>query len=398
MLPKLIDEEEMFYNLDYEKYELYDKERRGMKIGIDCRLWNETGVGRYTRNLVSELSKLDKKNNYVLFVLSKDEDSVKSLINNSHFEVQSTNIRWHTFKEQLEFPKVLGKENLDLVHFPYFSVPVFYNRPFVVTIHDLIVNHFSTGHASTLPLPFYEIKLAAYKFVLNETSRRAKKIIAISNATKKEIEDHLRIKGDKIAVIYEGVDKKLQEKRDNGNSFIKGKYFLYVGNAYPHKNIEKLLEAFGMLNSDVNLVLVGKEDTFWRRIKEKAKRMNFSKRIIFLQDVGDMELSNLYKNALALVVPSLMEGFGLPSLEAMANKCLVLASDIPSLREICEDAAIYFDPRKVSDIKKQMEEVSSNNSNVYNDKRKEGLKRAKSFSWEKTARETLKIYESCVSL
>jgi glycosyltransferase involved in cell wall biosynthesis len=383
-----------------------------MKIGIDCRLWNETGVGRYIRNLVLNLQKIDKKNEYTLFVLSKDYENIKSQISNieknwkleiGNWKLRLADVKWHTLEEQLEFPQILNRENLDLVHFPYFSVPFFYNRPFVITVHDLIVNHFSTGFASTLPGPVYSLKLLAYKFVLTQAVRKARKIIVPSNGTKNEIIDHLKVDSLKIGVIYEGVDDKIiNPKLQIPNKFqntkykiLNTKYFLHVGNAFPHKNLDRLIEAFKTLDSDVNLVLVGKEDYFYKRLKGKVERMGLSGKVILRQNVSDGELSNLYHNALALVMPSLMEGFGLPALEAMANNCLVLASKIPSLQEICKDAALYFDPHNINDIAQKMKEAQSGDNS---EKREKGLERSKFFSWKKMAKETLEIYESCVSL
>jgi glycosyltransferase involved in cell wall biosynthesis len=361
-----------------------------MKIGIDCRLWAETGVGRYIRNLILNLQKLDKNNEYVLFVLSKDFDQLK--IQNPKFKIVKTNIKWHTFDEQVKFPQILNKENLDLMHFPYFSVPIIYRRPFVVTIHDLIVNHFPTGQASTLPFFIYYLKWVAYKFILAQTAKKASKIIAVSNATKNEIVDHLKTRSEKIQVVYEGVDPKIQNTK---YKIFNTKYFLCVGNAYPHKNLERLLKAFKSLNTDDKLVLVGKEDYFYKRLKQTARQLEISEKVIFKQSVSDEELAGLYSNASAFIMPSLMEGFGLPALEAMANNCLVLASNIPALQEICGDAAIYFDPYNIDDMAKKMKGVCSGDNKI---KKEMGLKRAKLFSWEKMTKETLKIYESCVSL
>lgn len=369
-----------------------------MKIGIDCRLWDETGVGRYVRNLIKELQVIDKKNQYVLFVLSKDWEKILKQVQNDNVKVVEADIRWHSIAEQLEFPRILNKENLDLVHFPYFSVPLFYKRPFVVTIHDLIINHFLTGKASTLPFLIYNLKLLGYKFVMKQAVKKAKKIITVSNATKEEIISHLGVKENKVIVTYEGVDDKISNSKSQiPNKFQNTKYFLYVGNAYPHKNLEKLLEAFKTLSSNVILVFVGKEDYFYKRLKKKAEEMNLSDRLIFLQDIGDEELIGLYRNALALILPSLMEGFGLPALEAMANKCLVLASKIPALQEVCKDAAIYFDPYNVTDVVKKMKEVLLNDSNHFTGEIKRGLDRVKLFSWEKMAKETLKVYENAAS-
>jgi glycosyltransferase involved in cell wall biosynthesis len=149
---------------------------------------------------------------------------------------------------------------------------------------------------------------------------------------------------------------------------------------------------------DISLVLVVKDDYFYERLRKKINNVKLYEKVIFVQNVSDQELVNLYRNAIALIMPSLMEGFGLPALEAMANKCLVLASDIPSLKEVCADTAIYFDPYNVNDIMQKMKEVYSNDMYYYSGKKEKGLERVKNFSWEKTARETLKVYESCISL
>jgi glycosyltransferase involved in cell wall biosynthesis len=412
-----------------------------MRIGIDCRLWNESGVGRYVRNLVEQLQIIDHKNKYVLFVGRKDREEILRSAQNDNFSIVKADIRWHTLEEQLKFPSIINKENLDLMHFPYFSVPVFYNKPYLVTIHDLILNHFPTGLASTLPSFLYNLKLLGYKFVIKKAAQNARKIITVSNATKSEIVDNLKVDTSKVVVTYEGVDDEIRSRLNRDeirNGFGKltilnlpkdkskiintktsaDKYFLYVGNAYPHKNLERLLEAFStfchpelvsgsqsnrdsdLRQNDTKLVLVGKEDYFYKRLKEKVRKMHLEKSVLFYGEVSDEELSELYKNALALVMPSLMEGFGLTGLEAMANKCLVLSSDIPSLREVYGNAAVYFDPYDVKDLVRKMEVIlgdsGSSTRMTKRDKIEEGFKRVKMFSWEKMARETLKIYDSSV--
>lgn len=387
-----------------------------MRIGIDARLWNESGVGRYIRNLVQFLQILDKKNNYILFAQSKDVAQIQSQIshpkagrplaeNLKNWKVVKVDIRWHTLEEQLKLPEVLNKENLDLMHFPYFSVPIFYNRPFVVTIHDLILHHFPTGVASTLPLPIYELKQIGYRFVIAQAAKKAAKIFAVSKTTRQEIIDHLGIDKEKIVVIYEGVDQqiangKLQMAKTHKLSAISHKqYFLYVGNAYPHKNLDRLIEAFKILvkeYSDISLVLVGKEDYFYKRLKEKVTSVGFIEKVNFYGYATDEELSLLYKNSIALVIPSLMEGFGLPAIEAASNGCLVLASDIPAHREIMDDAVVFFNPNDVYDIAEKMKNVLDlRNLDRYSVMKKKGIKIAEKFSWRKMAAQTLTIYESC---
>jgi glycosyltransferase involved in cell wall biosynthesis len=368
-----------------------------MKIGIDVRLWSESGVGRYIRNLVKNLELIDKENKYVLFTLSKDYKSVKSAVKNRKWKVVKTDIKWHTLDEQLKFPKVLEKEKLDLVHFPYFSIPIFYNKPYVLTIHDLIIDHFPTGKASTLNPFLYKAKLIGYKYVITKAADNARKIITVSKATKKEIMDHLKIESKKIAVTYEAVDEKIESKSLKGR---KKKYFLYVGNAYPHKNLDRLIDAFSEFDKkDASLVLVGKEDYFYKRLKEKVKDMSIKDRVFFYENVSDQELAKLYKNAIALVLPSLMEGFGLPILEAMANKCPILASNIPSFKELCEKNAIFFDPENLDSIIQKLKYVYKNKSSRKIKKIIDSAKKhVENFSWQRTAEETLEIYESSISL
>lgn len=372
-----------------------------MRIGIDIRLQNESGVGRYIRNLVEWLPKIDKKNEYSLI---------------------APKIRWHSLKEQILFPRVLEKEGFDLVHFPYFSVPTLYKRPFVVTIHDLTINHFPTGKASTLSHPVYLLKHLGYRFVLNQAIKNAKKIIVPSKSTKKEILEHFKAPEEKVVVAYEGVDFGKIDKRPhlrNAKSPIqKESYFLYVGNAYPHKNLKRLVEAFqsainpvkSSLRSDhgagnqqstisnLKLVLVGREDYFYTRLKKKVKEMGLSNQVIFYGEANDQELSWLYQNAIALVLPSLMEGFGLPALEAMACGSLVLASDIPALKEVCGEVAIYFKPEKIEEIIDALYKAMNVSAKSKYQRRELAKERAKLFSWQKMAEQTLRVYESCFSL
>ncbi|MCL4352862.1 glycosyltransferase family 4 protein, partial [Patescibacteria group bacterium] len=175
------------------------------------------------------------------------------------------------------------------------------------------------------------------------------------------------------------------------------RYFLYVGNAYPHKNLKRLLLAFQKIkntNKDLKLVFVGREDYFYKRLKINVHKMGFNKDVVFAGWVSNQELFYLYKNAIAAIVPSLMEGFGLPALEAMASGCLVLASDTPSLKEICKDAAIYFDPYDVNDLREKMRKVYLNDIYHLSEKKEKGLERAKAFSWRKMAEETLEVYNT----
>ncbi len=195
-----------------------------------------------------------------------------------------------------------------------------------------------------------------------------------------------------MEIVYEGVDKGLVGKRSTHEK----DHFLYIGNAYPHKNLEFLIDVFDTLPSE-KLILVGKEDYFYKRLKRRVKKMRLEDRIIFQGEVSDSQLSLFYQKAKALIIPSLIEGFGLPALEAMANGCLVLASSIPTLREVCADAALYFDPKNKENLKEKILDVS-NTPEKFEKIIELGIRRSNEFSWKKTAEETLKVYESSISL
>ena len=376
-----------------------------MRIGIDVRLWNETGVGRYIRNLVSNLSSIDKTNEYILFIRSEDEKAIKSVVSGQWLVVHA-DFPWHSVAEQILFPKVLNKENLDLMHFPYFSVPIFYYKPFIVTIHDLIVNKFNTGRASTLPRPIYFAKRIGYHAVLSSAVYRSKKIIVPSNAVRDDLlKTYLNIDPNKVEVTYEGgfedkvKSQKSKVKNESQNSKVEGKYLLRVGNFYPHKNVEGLILAFrdflydNYENHDAKLILVGKRDYFFKRIEKQIERLNIGANVIFFENVSDEDLLSLYSNAVATIVPSFSEGFSLTAVEAMLAGSPTIVSDIPVHREICGQAAIYCNPSNVNDIKQKITFACSLVEESRNELIAQGKKRSKEFSWNKMAKQTLQVYQ-----
>jgi len=173
-----------------------------MKIGIDARLIDETGVGRYIRNLITELGKIDRGNSYVVFLRKKSFDSCS--LPNARWEARLADVRWHSVAEQLFMPAIFSREHLDLLHVPYFNVPLFYFGKFIVTIHDLTILHFDTGKATTLPYVLYKIKRIFYYLILLKALHWSEKIIAVSGNTKREILEHFDVLPEHIDVIYEG--------------------------------------------------------------------------------------------------------------------------------------------------------------------------------------------------
>jgi glycosyltransferase involved in cell wall biosynthesis len=355
-----------------------------MRIGIDARLIEETGVGRYIRNLLSNLALLDTKNTYVVFLRKKSFDSF--VLPGNNWKKVIADVPWHTITEQCVMPFILQKEHCDVVHIPYHNPPIFYPGNMIITIHDLIILHFDTGKATTLPLFLYKIKRFGYWLELTIGLHRAKKIIAVSEATKKEIIDNFYIPENNITVTYEGVDTNLTKngKRVTGDE---KNYFLYVGNAYPHKNLEILLDVFS--NMQEKIIFVGREDYFYKKLKQKVVRMHLEKLIHFYGPANDMQLSDLYTHAKALVFPSLMEGFGLPGLEALSLGCPVVCADIPVFHEIFGDTATYFDSSNLVDITKKLQNIPI---------KKIPLHFFDKFDWKKLATKTIYLYENSICL
>jgi len=372
-----------------------------MKIGIDARLINQTGVGRYIRNLVKYLQLLDMENQYVVYLPPSIFDTF--ILPNTRWQKRLATPRWHTMREQIEMPLLYGKDHLDLLHVPYFSIPILYPGQFVMTIHDVIPFTFATGKATLLPYPLYVIKRFFYLLILKIGLFRAQLVLVPSVTTKQEIMKHFLISEKKIRVTYEGVDDNITQSVSQipQKNPIGKKFFLYVGNAYPHKNVDFLIEAFfdfvGMQkkNEQYRLVLVGKEDYFYRRLKKSIVGKPFENYIRFMGSVDDDALKILYTNAEALIFPSLMEGFGLPALEALSLGTPVICSDIPIFHEILRDFPIYIH-------RNTKEQLTKSLSLVVDGKRKKQLKTnkkdidafLKNYSWKQLGIDTLSFYNS----
>src|SRR3989344_2672832 len=332
-----------------------------MKIGIDARLWNETGVGRYIRALVTHLMELDTKNEYVVFLRAREFHKIH--FSRSNWQTQIADVSWHSLAEQLEMPGIYKSHNLDLLHIPYFAVPFFTPQPYVVTIHDLTISRFATGLATTRPLPIYGLKRLGYNLVLTRALKRAHTIITVSQTVKQELLTEYQLPPDKVKVIYEAGE--LETTAAETKIKAPEPYLLYVGNAHPHKNLERLLAAFPLLKVEfpkLHLVLIGKRDYFYQRL-EKQVAPDASD-IIFAGDVTNAELIYWYKHALALVFPTL---------------------------------AAYFDPYDTGQLVKTLTQILKNKT--WRQKLiSQGHVQSKLYSWKKMAAATLNIYEDSLSL
>ncbi len=382
------------------------------RIGIDARFYGPLGkgLGRYVQEVIDNLIKLDfagkQEFEYVIFLGKDNFNDFQS--DSPLVKKKLVSLSWYSWQEQLFFPFILRREKLDLVHFPHFNVPIFNTIPFVVTIHDLILTRFPSRRASMLPASFYWLKQAAYRLVIRTAVFRARAIITVSNFTRQDIITQFGAKSEKLFVTYEGVadlnktqTKSQSEKEQSFSRYgIVKPFLLYVGNAYPHKNLERLLSVFSILHSrhpELSLVMVGKEDYFYRRVKAKAETLglwseqNSSLGVVFPGYVPDEDLQIFYSNALFYVFPSFYEGFGLPPLEAMAHSCPVVSSNQASLPEIIGEAALYFNPYDEEEMVQKLEGFITDD-NLRQDLVGRGLERIKIFSWQACAEQTLDIY------
>lgn len=370
-----------------------------MRIGIDARLYGPLhgGLGRYTQKLIQELEKADLKNEYVIFL--RDEQFASYQPQNPNFSRVSANFRPYSLQEQLVFPKLLKSQQLDLVHFPHFNAPLFYRGKFVVTIHDLIISHYPTSRASTLNPWWYKIKLFFYNQVVKAAANRSQRVIAVSEYTKNDLVKILNIAPEKIQVIYEGVDlPKVSVNIDNLliKLGIRNDFLLYVGSAYPHKNLERLILAFVevlKIKKDLQLVLVGKVNYFYGRLKDLIEAEKLRGKVVLTDYLPDEELVGLYQKARAYVFPSLMEGFGLPPLEAQSHDLPVVCSDIPCLKEVLAYSALYFAPEDVNQMAEKILLILADQA-----LRQKLIERGRfnltRFSWSKMAQEVLSLYQT----
>lgn len=357
-----------------------------MKIIIDGRMINESGIGRYIRNLINNLQIIDKKNEYFILHLEND------LKYQDNFHKINANFKWYGISEQVKLPGLLKSFKPDLVHFPHFNIPIFYKGKFIVTIHDLIHQHFSMQRATTLNPFFYKIKQFGYKKIFKNAVGKSEKILVPSNFVKDGLVQEWKVDPGKIIVTPEAVDDKFSKIKVTKK--INFPYIFYIGNAHPHKNIEGLIGAFGELRErypDLSLVLSGSDHYFWQKIRKEFPQ----KGIIYTGYISDEELVALYKNARCFVMPSLEEGFGIPLLEAMACGCPVVSSNAGSLPEVGGDAVLYFDPAK-PDMAEKISQVLDDET-LRQQLIRKGLKRYKQFSWQSMAKKTVEVYKDVLA-
>ena len=366
-----------------------------MRIGIDARLWSEehAGLSRYVRELVSNLAQIDSKNQYFLF-LPKKFLKIKLPPN---FKKIAADFPIYSIAEQTKFLKLINQYQLDLFHFTAFNHPVFYKKPCVITVHDLIIFLFPSKQKKS----FFHRAVA--RIILLSALGKAKKIIVPSNSTKNDLVKYFKADPAKIVPIYHGVPKQFYPRsKEEIEKFLAQKkilppFLLYIGQWRPHKNLVNLILAFNLARAKVpfKLVLGGKPD--YQPVLDQIKKSPFKNDIKILGFVKDEELPLWYAGALAFIFPSLAEGFGYPVLEAAAVGTPVLASNATSLPEVLGEAGFYFNPKNPAEIADCMVQILKD-SELRKELAQKSLKQAKKFSFKKMAQKTLSVYQEVCQL
>lgn len=357
-----------------------------MKIAFDGTVLHglKSGVGYYCEELLKAMVALDQETEFFVF-------SHQPL--NLQFSAEGGNLRFtntlrfpiRAFYLHALLPRILDSVQPDLAHYTNFLAPLWERQPYVLTIHDMGME--TLRHAHPLAKRMYTKRLVP------RIARKARLIITNSEYSKWEIVRYLGISEDRIRVTPLAASPKFRPMRRERTD---DPYFLYVGNLEPRKNLERLIEAFARLpRKDHRLVIVGNRWYRGHAAEEKAKSLGLNGRVQFMGYVPRAELPALFNNATAFVYPSLLEGFGLPIVEAMACGAPVIASNNSSLREIAGEAAVLVDPRSVEQITEALARVAEDNA-LRDELSSKGLARAADFSWERTASRTLDVYREAV--
>lgn len=357
------------------------------RIVIDARELR-TSTGRYMERLLHYLQKIDRKHEYI--ILLKPQDIASWSPSHANFSKLVCPHDEFGFSEQIGLKKQLDGLRADLVHFGMVQQPIWYHGKVVTTVHDLTTMRFDNPSKNSAVFTF---KQQVYKYVVWRVAHKSDALITPSQFVADDIVRYTGIRPDKITVTYEAADIIAEEP--NPLPKLAGKRFLmYVGRPTPHKNLERLIEAFALLKArhpQLMLVLAGRKDANYERIEDDAY-VHAVKNLYFTGFVSDKQLRWLYERCEAYVFPSLSEGFGLPGLEAMRHGAPVVSSNATCLPEIYGNGAHYFDPTDVQGMADAIDEVLTDKK-LRKDLIKKGYAQADKYSWRRMAEQTLEVYK-----
>jgi glycosyltransferase involved in cell wall biosynthesis len=378
-----------------------------VKIALDVRRIRDFGVGTYIRNLLQAMAAENAPHRFHLICSAEDRQQLPVLPAN--FQVEIYNRRDSSRLDHYSLPRLLRKLHVDLTHIPFHRVPLLMAKPYVVTIHDL----------SSL---FYDdatgILHAARVFRLKRGLERASRVIAVSGATRRDVVNLVPQAADRVRLIYNAPDPQFiargvltaagsaaatarERHRILERYQIRYPFLLYAGSIRPQKNIPRLIEAFAVVRQkledhggykDLRLIIIGDDISRYPNVRRAVIQSRVEHCVRFLGFIPLETLRVFHELATAFVFPSLYEGFGLPPLEAMASGTPVIASEVSSLPEVVGGAAMLVNPENVFDIARGITEVLLN-PELREEMITRGRRQAARFSWARTAREVLAVYE-----
>jgi glycosyltransferase involved in cell wall biosynthesis len=366
-----------------------------VRVAIDARKLYDYGIGTYVRNLLKGLLRLETDTEYVLLCRKTDLPYVESLgARCSAVPVAAGN---YSIQELVDIPRALGKAKADVFHAPHYVVSPFVRHPYVVTIHDCIHLRFPEYLPNRLA-PAYA------RVMMRQAGRRAARVLTVSEASRQDILHYLHLPPERVEVIHNALDEALAVSPDPATVArvaeryqLHAPFILYTGNIKPHKNVDRLIEAFAILRrrgvSDVQLLIIGDNVSKSPELRRLVHRFQLHQHVRFLGFVSDEMLAALYRLTRVFVFPSLYEGFGLPPLEAMAGGAPVITSNVSSLPEVVGDAAVLVDPLDAGALADAIARVLSDDA-LRAELIARGRERVARFSWDAAAIRTHAAYES----
>jgi len=360
------------------------------EVAIDARMLGYSGIGTYLKNLLESYAGIECEFSFRL-ACPRQESVVE--FGSDRFTWLRADAPIYGLREQWQIPRVAKGSNL--LHCPHYNVPCFYRGRLLVTIHDLTHIMDRTFRRTLRSLVYARPMLAI-------AGRKADHIIADSDFTKRQIVARLRVAPEKVTVIYLGVGSHFRVLDHEGSLReassalqLQRPYILYMGMLKPHKNIPTLIRAFALLHErrkvEHQLLIVGDDPKWKEGLVSLCSQLGIAGRVSFFPHVAHAILPQVYAGADLMVMPSFIEGFGLPVLEAMACGTAVVCSRAASLPEVAGDAAEYFEPTSADDLAAALERVLGS-PELQETLRRKGLERVKLFSWHECAQRTLELY------